>query len=343
MYGPFGYLAAMNQPPPPGNQPPPPGNQPPPPGNQPPPPGSEPAPFGYGPSPQHQHVQPEQPKKGRSGCLTALLIVGVIGILGLIAVVALVAVVGNAVDKAASEVEESDPATTEPFEEEPALETEELEPAVTDSSEVQPTVVVEELEPEVTEPVASGDPAPAAGSEAEDVGPCEIVDENTVKVDVTNNSSKQSSYFIDVNYLNDAGERIADDTFFVNYVRPGERAVENSFAVVEAGAASCQVAEVERFAAESADDIGEATCEVTGLDFIDDIETELVVSNGSSGLSDYFIDFALVRDGVRVGTGFASIENVQPGQSAPGDGFTSTDGPVEGTTCDVVHVQRIAS
>ena len=38
-----------------------------------------------------------------------------------------------------------------------------------------------------------------------------------------------------------------------------------------------------------------------------------------------------------------TIENVKPGETVPGDVFTTTDGPAEGVTCDVVHLERTTS
>ncbi len=184
---------------------------------------------------------------------------------------------------------------------------------------------------------------PAGGDEANDLGPCGVIDADTIELDVINNSSKQSSYIIDVNFLNDAGERVSDESFFVNDVRPGEHAIEESFAFSLDGAAQCEIAEVERIASESPDDVSEVTCTITGLDFADDVTTDLVATNGSSGLSDYSINFAVLRDGFRTGTGFATIENVRAGESAPGQGFSFASGPAEGATCEVVSVTRTAS
>ena len=191
-------------------------------------------------------------------------------------------------------------------------------------------------------PGGAGDVTGAA-DEVDDVGPCRWIDDETVELDITNNSSEQSSYVIDINFLDAAGDRVGDEPFFVNYVRPGERAVEESFIFDSAGGVDCEIAEVERFAAPSPHDVDEVTCETNGLDFADDIATTFRASNGSSETSDYFVTAALVRDGIRVGTAFASIENVRPDESAPGDGFSVVDGPDVGVSCEVVHVSRTSS
>ena len=192
-------------------------------------------------------------------------------------------------------------------------------------------------------PDPAGDDDEIDDDEIDDIAPCQWVDAETIVLDVTNNSSKQSTYVIDVNFLDADGNRVGDEPFFVNYVRPGERAVEESFVFDSAGGVDCEIAEVERFAAESADDVGEVTCETAGVDFADDIATTFVATNGSSELSDYFATGALIRDGIRIGTAFASIDNVRPGESAPGDGFSLVDGPDTGVTCEVVDVQRLSS
>ncbi len=191
----------------------------------------------------------------------------------------------------------------------------------------------------------SGDASDATGAddEVDDVGPCEWVDSDNIVLDITNNSSKQSSYVIDVNFLDADGNRVGDEPFFVNYIRPGERAIEKSFVFDSAGGVACEIAEVQRFASESVDDLAEVTCATSGVDFADDIATVFEATNGSSETSDYFATAALMRDGIRIGTAFASIENVRSGESAPGDGFSVVDGPDTGVECEVVDVSRTSS
>lgn len=179
--------------------------------------------------------------------------------------------------------------------------------------------------------------------EVDDVGACTLVDSETITLEVLNNSSEMSSYIIDVNYLDGADQRIADETMFVNHVRPDERAVEQSYAFGASGAASCVVAEVDRISSPSPDDTAEVTCQVNGVDGLGDIAVTLEASNGSSELSDYLISGSLVKDGTRMGTVDAVIENVPAGGSAPGDGFTTADGPADGVVCEVVYVERTSS
>jgi hypothetical protein len=214
--------------------------------------------------------------------------------------------------------------------------------SVAGNSDDDPPEVAPELDGAgATTPAAEG--AAGAADEIDDVGACTLADGDTVSLDVTNNSSEQSSYVIDVNYLDAAGQRVADETFFLNFLRPGEHAVEDSAAFNAAEASTCEIAEVDRFAAPSPDDVAEITCEVTGVDAIGDISTSLTATNNSSELSDYLISGSLVRDGVRIGTVTAGIENVQPGTSAPGEGFSVVAGPADGVSCEIVAVERTSS
>jgi hypothetical protein len=192
-----------------------------------------------------------------------------------------------------------------------------------------------------TDTATPNDPVvPAPEGEIVDAESCVVVGEDTIRLEVTNNSSKQSSYFIDVNFLDAAGERVGDQTAYINYLRPGEHASEDQYVGETAGGTECEIAEVERYASESPDDLDEVTCDVTGVDFVEDVATVLTATNGSSKLSDYVIEAALVRDGIRIGTASAFIENVKPGESAPSDGFSTADGPAAGVTCEPVHVDR---
>ena len=74
-----------------------------------------------------------------------------------------------------------------------------------------------------------------AADEVDDVGPCTLVDSDTITLDVTNNSSDQSNYLIDVNFLDAAGQRVSDETFFLNHLRSGERALQQHRGVQRRG------------------------------------------------------------------------------------------------------------
>ncbi|MGB3735854.1 MAG: hypothetical protein WA964_12900 [Ilumatobacter sp.] len=277
--------------------------------------------------------------------MIALVVLGVLGVAGAVAFV--VAPRGSVGDDVAPDVS--------PLDENPAIDENPAvdgNPAIDENPELDAGPVADEPVSDDQVPVSDESPdvedqeavdAPAAGNVALDVSTCSFVDDFTLAFDLTNSGSKQSSYIIDVVYRDDAGQQIGDEPFFVNYIRPGERTLEGVIGSVPDDAAMCEIVAVERIAAESPDDTAEATCAVTGLDPAGDISTELVVMNGSGDVADYLIDFALIRDGTRVGSGFASLDDVQPGESAPSEGSSSTNGPVEGVTCEVVHLSRIAS
>lgn len=210
-----------------------------------------------------------------------------------------------------------------------------------DDSDAVPATPDDEDASGTENPESEGE-AEQATSEADDITGCTVINQDNIELTGTNNSSMQSSYFLNVVFRS-GGERVSDESFFINYVRPGESFAQQSFGFDIGEADSCEVVDVERSSAESPDDVSEVTCEITGTDAVGDIEGRLVATNGSSGDSDYSITAALVRDGVRIGTGQGSTSNVPPGESAPTDMLTTVDGPAEGVTCDVVHVQRTAS
>jgi hypothetical protein len=221
------------------------------------------------------------------------------------------------------------------------------DPAAADPDEEPGTAPTASEAPENTVTTALDTvPVPAdvaVGEGAADVESCVVKDADTIVLDVTNNSSEQSSYFIDINFLDASGTRLSDETAFIDNLRPGEHAIEEQFVFESSGATACEVAEVDRYASDTSNDVSEVTCAVTGVDFADDITTTLTATNGSSKLSDYFIDAALIRDGIRFGTATGVIENVKPGESAPGEGYSFVDGPVDGVTCETVSVIRIDS
>lgn len=71
----------------------------------------------------------------------------------------------------------------------------------------------------------------------------------------------------------------------------------------------------------------------------------LTVVNNSSKASDYIIDIGIVdASGAKVGEGFASTDNVAPGQTANIDGYgTVSDASVGAVSCTVDDVERFAS
>lgn len=181
-------------------------------------------------------------------------------------------------------------------------------------------------------------------SEADDVVSCVRIDSETIELEVVNNSPKTSSYIMTVGFFDDAGQRLADETSFLNYLRPGERAIEQQFVFEEQGAA-CEVIDLDRFAAESiAGELAEVSeCEVGAPDAFGDFQASVSATNGTPETSTYSVDVAFVDpEGVRRGSGSTFIEAVRPGETAPADIFT-TVAHADGYSCEVVAVIRNAT
>ncbi len=182
-------------------------------------------------------------------------------------------------------------------------------------------------------------------SELDDVVSCTRVDEDTIVLEIVNNSPKTSSYLLTVGFFDDAGQRLADEPSTVSYLRPGERAIEEHFVFEEQGTA-CEVIDVNRFAAESvASEVAEVSlCQIGAEpDVLGDFQATLSVTNDSPKTSNYSIEVAFVDPaGIRRGTGTAFIEAVRTDETAPSDVF-STATFADGYTCQVVGVTRNAT
>lgn len=181
------------------------------------------------------------------------------------------------------------------------------------------------------------------GTDLDDFVSCAIAGDDTLVLEVVNNSSETSSYFITIVYRDDDGTRLGDETQSVSDLRPGERTIEEAFSFDLQGT-QCEAADVDRFSSQSAgDELDDANaCEITGRDAFDDLAANVSVTNNSSETSDYFLTVAFVRDdGTRVGTGSVSINAVAAGETAPGDVFTVVE--AEASLCEVVAVQRFAN
>ncbi|MCP4224303.1 MAG: hypothetical protein GY773_13240 [Actinomycetia bacterium] len=182
------------------------------------------------------------------------------------------------------------------------------------------------------------------GSGTGDVVSCSKVDDETVVVEVVNSSSELSNYFLTIAFFDDSGSRLSDTSGYITALRPGERSIEESYIFDEPGA-TCEVIDVERVTvqqdAEALSDV--STCEVTGADFVDDVMAEISATNSANTNSDYSVDVAILdADGVRRGTGYAYIETVRPGETAPSEIFTTVDYS-DDAVCDVVAVIRTES
>ena len=98
------------------------------------------------------------------------------------------------------------------------------------------------------------------GDGSEDVVSCTRVDVDTIILEMVNNGDETASYWLTVGFFDDAGTRLADESSFVNYLRPGEHSIEEHFVFEEAGTV-CEVLDVDRFPGVSSEeelaDVGE--------------------------------------------------------------------------------------
>ena len=177
-----------------------------------------------------------------------------------------------------------------------------------------------------------------------DIVSCTYIDSETIEIEAVNNSANSSSYGLTVAYFDAAGQRISDDSQFIDHLRPAERTIERLYVWDDLEASSCEVLAVDRWE----DQVNEAaqadvpSCEITGSDAFGDIEAYLEVTNNGDDTGDYSITVGFFDgDGVRRGTGSSFVEVVRPGESAPSDVFTVVED--NGYTCEIVAVSRSAS
>ena len=183
------------------------------------------------------------------------------------------------------------------------------------------------------------------GDGSDDVVSCTRVDEDTIILEMVNNGDETSSYWLTVGFFDDAGTRLADESSFVNFLRPGERAIEEHFVFEEAGTV-CEVLDVDSFPGVSSDeelaDVGECVI-AAEPDSFDDFAASLSITNSTATTSDYSVEVAFVDPaGIRRGTGSVYIEAVRTDETAPGEIFSSTDF-VAGYSCQIVGVTRTDS
>jgi hypothetical protein len=184
--------------------------------------------------------------------------------------------------------------------------------------------------------------APGAGSIGDGSG-CEIIDDSTIRVELVNDSPATQSFFLTVGFF-DGETRLGDTVAIVGNLRPGERTIEDTFYFDQSGS-RCEILEADGFEVSyDADALADVSpCEVTGVDSFGDIESELSVTNSGSGTADYSVQLSFVDDGgIRRGTGFANVESVRAGETAPSDVFTVVEA-ADGLVCEVVGVDRTDS
>jgi hypothetical protein len=267
------------------------------------------------------------PKKNRAGLyvvigLVALAVAGCAGI-GIVAVAR----------------SENSQTATEQF-----VTTTEQQPA--DTSADTPTTAGNDDDNNTTETTAAAlagvTTAPGAGQIGDGSG-CEIIDDTTIRVELVNESAVVQSFFLTVGFFDDS-TRLGDTVAIVGHLRPGERTIEDTFYFDQAGS-RCEILEVDGFEVsyDQAFLADASSCEITGADTFGDIRAELSVTNSTAQTVDYSVQLAFVdAEGIRRGTGFATIESVRAGETAPSDVFSVIEAD-DGLTCEIVGVDRTPS
>ncbi len=165
---------------------------------------------------------------------------------------------------------------------------------------------------------------------------CTVVDDETIVLQMTNDSGTKLSIAPVVVYYDEAGQRLSDDSYFMSNVRPGEE-LRVEFSSFGNDGSQCEVVASnsnEPFEELPAD---EATCEVTGVDSFDDLEVLFTIQNITSEVGDFDLVGALIDGGVRIGESTAFIAELAPGDSASKQGFSTTEGSPDSVTCEVVY------
>ncbi len=184
--------------------------------------------------------------------------------------------------------------------------------------------------------------APGAGQIGNGTG-CEIIDDTTLLVEVVNETATIQSYFLTIGFFED-GARLGDTVAIVGNLRPGERTIEETFYFDQSGS-ECEILETDGFEVGYDDDAlaDVSPCAITGVSTFGDLESELTVTNSGSGTADYSVQLAFVDSGgIRRGSGFANVEAVRAGETAPTDVFTLAE-PADDLVCEVVGVDRTES
>ena len=304
------------------------------------PPGGQPsaAPGPYGGSPPGFTSPPQ--KKSRAGLIAAL---GALGLLVVGLVGAGIYAIGRGED---DNVATDETGTTESTSvddtsvDDTSVDDTSVDDSTVGGTNTTGTSAITDDTTETTERTLSGvTTAPGAGEVGGGSG-CEIIDDTTILVELVNDGPTTQSYFLTVGFF-EGGARLGDTVAIVGNLRPGERTIEETFYFDQSGT-ECEILEVDGFDV-TYDDAALADvspCQITGVDTFGDIEGELTVTNSGSTTADYSVQLAFVDPaGIRRGSGFANVEAVRAGETAPTDVFTLAS-PSDGLICEVVGVDR---
>ncbi len=205
---------------------------------------------------------------------------------------------------------------------------------------------VPETDTTTSEPAGGGDTTivePSNAANLDGIESCTRLDAETLEVSMVNVSDKTASYLLTVIYLDEAGDRVGDDNVYVSSLRPGERAVEQSYVFNDAGI-ECEVIEADRYdrnGEEGLEDI--SACTIRPPTTYGYTEADVTATNSGTADFDYTVEVAFVdADEVRRGVGTAYIERARVGETAPGEIYSVVPYD-ENLRCEVVAVTRFES
>ncbi len=195
---------------------------------------------------------------------------------------------------------------------------------------------------------SDGSPAPQddlpATDGTEDVGACALQDEAIV-IDITNSTDTINTYDIDIALLDDAGNRVDDDWYYVQALRPGENAKElQPIFEDEPTYTSCEVLDVSRNPIDFEPDLMShaSACGLEADRF--SVTSSMTVTNPDATDYDYDITLAITGpEGFRIATGTTYVQNVRPNEPTAADSSLyaiDEDSFTNDHTCEVVQVSR---
>ena len=159
---------------------------------------------------------------------------------------------------------------------------------------------------------------------------------------INNGSPEPTGYWLTFGLYDSSGVRVAEDFATLSQLEPGGSvAMTTALAADVSDQTDCRVLEVEYIDDQSdpaaMDDI--ESCEV-GVDFANDAEPIVTLTNGDQQTWDYFVDIGLYdSSGVRIAESFASADDVAAAETTTVTGITFVEFELV-DRCRVLSVTR---
>ncbi|MEZ5281560.1 MAG: FxLYD domain-containing protein [Acidimicrobiales bacterium] len=178
-----------------------------------------------------------------------------------------------------------------------------------------------------------------------DAGGCEVEAGATwgeIAYRINNGSPEPTGYWLTFGLYDSSGVRVAEDFATLSQLEPGGSvAMTTALAADVSDQTDCRVLEVEYIDDQSdpaaMDDI--ESCEV-GVDFANDAEPIVTLTNGDQQTWDYFVDIGLYdSSGVRIAESFASADDVAAAETTTVTGITFVEFELV-DRCRVLSVTR---